>query len=205
MWTLRPRQAEPFAQGQPESESIGSWTRVFWLLPLPLSTPCVSLAESRGCVELCGLKAERRSQPGASSQRAWSCSWAQWKLVESMEVKESPLNWSKVGVSVSGGLLSEAGADSGRKGSHCGFRASLLEGFKTNFWSVILYKLEEGADSGPVCLVHFGGPSTWHNHSYIHHIECTLWPSPYKVLERKWRPDTATGLVIAETAVQWQR
>lgn len=102
-----------------------------------------------------------------------------------MEVKESPLNWSKVGVSVSGGLLSKAGADSGRKGSHCGFRASLLEGFKTNFWSFILYKLEEGADSGPVCLVHFGGPSTWHNHSYIHHIECTLWPSPYKVLERK--------------------
>ena len=81
-----------------------------------------------------------------------------------------PLNWPTIGVSVSKEELSEVGADSGRKNRPCGFKASLLGGSKTDFWPITLYTLEESRGRGPVCLVHFGGLSTWHNYSYIHHL-----------------------------------
>lgn len=92
------------------------------------------------------------------------------KVGESIEVRERPLNRSRVGVSISREELSEVGAVSGRKNRPCGFKASLLGGFKTDFWSITLYTLEESRGGGPVCLVHFGGLSTWHNYSCIHHL-----------------------------------
>ena len=73
-------------------------------------------------------------------------------------------------MSISKEELSEVGAVSGRKNRTCGFKASLLGGFKTDFWPITLYTLEESRGSGPVCLVHFGGLSTWRDYSYSHHL-----------------------------------
>lgn len=92
------------------------------------------------------------------------------KVGENIEIRERPLNWSRVDVSVSREELSEVGAVSGRKNRPCGFKASLLGGFKKAFRPITLYTLEESRGSGPVCLVHFGGLSTWRNYSYIYHL-----------------------------------
>lgn len=61
------------------------------------------------------------------------------------EVRERPLSWPRADVSVSREELSEVWAVSERKDRDCGFRTSLLGGFKTDYGS---YTVLAGGERG---------------------------------------------------------
>lgn len=74
----------------------------------------VLLANSWGCVEFCGMKAEEdpnQRHPHENQELLLG----PVKVGENIEIRERPLNWSRVDVSVSREELSEVGAVSGRK------------------------------------------------------------------------------------------